>query len=261
MKGRQLLRLSLQFMRVKAVPVALSAIDEERFGIRTARASAVTLETLPAVLHYCRDNRVVLLIARCLASELTAAQAMERHGFALMDTLVYYARDLTKGLVPTDAGAALVRPVRPGEEEAVKSVAAESFKGYFGHYHADPRLDPAKCDEAYTDWAYRSCVSREVADEVLVAVLDGVVAGFTTLRLDGRREGEILLFGVAPVVQRRAVSQSLGVGAMRWCSSKDAARLTVSTQITNVASQKVWTRLGFEPSHAHYTFHKWFDAS
>jgi hypothetical protein len=34
--------------------------------------------------------------------------------------------------------------------------------------------------------------------------------------------------------------------------------MLISTQITNVAVQKVWTRLGFEPSRSYYTFHKWF---
>jgi hypothetical protein len=45
---------------------------------------------------------------------------------------------------------------------------------------------------------------------------------------------------------------------MAWCASRGAARMMVSTQINNVAVQKVWARLGFEPNYAYYTFHKWF---
>lgn len=237
----------------------LSAIDEERFGIPTARAAPVTLDALPSVLDFCRANGVTLLIARCRASELRAAQAMEREGFALMDTLVYYVRNLVKTPIPPDIGKIPVRPIRPGEEDDVKSVTAESFRGYFGHYHADERLDRTKCDEVYTSWALRSCVSRDVADEVLVADLEGSIVGFATLRLNSPVEGEGVLFGVAPSAQGRGLYRSFMIHGMEWCLTKGATRMVVSTQINNIAVQKVWTRVGFEPSHAHYTFHKWFD--
>jgi len=239
--------------------VYLSAIDEERFGIRVARASEVTLEDLPSIMHFCRANSVVLLIARCLASELRAAQAMEREGFALMDTLVYYERDLVNKTIPSDTGEILIRPIQLGEEHKVKAVAAESFRGYFGHYHADERLDRTKCDEAYMSWAFLSCVSRDVADEVLVAELDGSIVGFATLRLNSKEKGEGVLFGVAPSSQGQNIFRSLIIHGMEWCLSRGSTRMVYSTQITNIAVQKVLTRVGFEHSHAYYTFHKWFD--
>ena len=238
--------------------VHMSAIDEKRFGIPTARASHVSLDSLPSIMDYCRSKSVVLLIARCMASELDAAQAMEREGFLLMDTLVYYARDLARVPIPPDTGKIPMRPVRPGEEHTVKAVAAEAFLGYFGHYHADERLDRAKCDEIYPDWAFRSCVSRDVADEVLVAEDGPTIVGLATLRLNSAEEGEGVLFGIVPSAQRRGIYRSFMIGGMEWCLSKGAARMVVSTQITNIAVQKVWTRVGFEPHHAQYTFHKWF---
>ena len=151
------------------------------------------------------------------------------------------------------------RPVRPGDDEQVRQVAAESFRGYFGHYHADPRLDSRLCDEVYVSWAVRSCLSREVAGEVLVAELDGRVAGMATLRMNDSEEGEGVLFGVAPAAQGHGIYRSFMIRAMEWCRAQGATRMVVSTQITNLAVQKVWTRVGFEPSHAYYTFHKWFD--
>jgi len=237
----------------------LSAIDEERFGIRTARVSSMTAEALPSVLEFCRTKDVIFLIARCAASDLKAAQAMEQEGFLLMDTLVYYARNLTKGPLPQDTGKVPVRTIRPGDEDAVRRVATESFRGYFGHYHADPRLDRAKCDEVYTSWAVRSCLSREVADEVLVADRDGDIVGFATLKLNNAEEGEGVLFGVAPEAQGQGIYRSFIVRAMERFLLKGARRMIVSTQITNIAVQKVWTRLGFEPAYAYYTFHEWFD--
>jgi len=48
------------------------------------------------------------------------------------------------------------------------------------------------------------------------------------------------------------------LGALRWFEARGRSRMLISTQITNVAVQKVWIRLGFEPSKSYYTFHKWF---
>ncbi len=250
-------------MEAGSTKIELSAIDEERFGVRTARASQVTLDNLPTVLDFCQANNVEFLIARCLVSELAAAQAMEKKGFILTDTLVYYARALTRMPVPSDTSEITVRPVRPGEEEQVRIVAARSFQGYFSHYHADPRLDRTKCDEVYASWAMRSCTSREVADEVLVAVDGGSILGFATLRINSQKskEGEGVLFGVDPSAQWRRVYiyRSFMIRSMEWFLERGCTRQVMSTQITNTVVQKVWTQLGFEPSHAYYTFHKWFD--
>jgi len=239
--------------------VSLSSIDEERFGIRTARASGITLTALPHVLEFCRAKDVKFLIARCPVTELSAAQAMEREGFSLMDTLIYYTRDLAKLPIPPDRGKVPVRPIHAGEEEQVRVIAAASFKGYFGHYHADPRLDRAKCDEVYTSWAVRSCLSREMAHEVLVADDAGQLMGFATLRLNSEEEGEGVLFGVAPEAQGRGIYRSFMIRSMEWFLAQGRTRQVVSTQIINIAVQKVWTRVGFVPSHAFFTFHKWFD--
>lgn len=237
----------------------LSGIEQERFGIKVARATVLGVDALASVLESCRDNEVALLIARCLTSDLEVAHAMEREGFLLMDTLVYYARDLVGAPIPSQTGDVVVRPLRPGEQDSVTSLAAAAFRGYSSHYHADKRLDPAKCDQAYVSWAYRSCVSRDVADAVLVATLRDEILGFLTLRLSNPGEGEGILVAVAPQAQGRGISSALMIQGMKWCMAQGATRMLISTQITNLSSQRVWTRLGFEVSRAYHTFHKWFD--
>lgn len=235
----------------------LSPLDTARWKVATAKAPDVTAERLPALLAECRSHDVRFLIARCLTSALAAAQAMEREGFQLMDTLVYFSRGLGAEL-PSDEAALAVRELAQGEHDAVKEVATRAFAGYFGHYHADARLERAECDALYVDWAERSCRSKELADEVLVAAPGGKIAAFATLRLNDAEEGEGVLFGVAPEAQGRGIYRALMSGAMRWFKARAAQRMVVSTQINNVAVQKVWSRLGFEPSKSYYTYHKWF---
>src|SRR5437588_8541868 len=107
---------------------------------------------------------------------------MESLGFSLMDTLVYYTFDLVKRAIPDDSPRARVRKFVPGDKPQIETVAAAAFEGYYGHYHADSRLDRSKCDEGYVSWAVRSCISKQVAAEVLVAERDNRIIGFLTLR-------------------------------------------------------------------------------
>jgi GNAT superfamily N-acetyltransferase len=239
--------------------IQLSTLDEERFGVRTAKVSSITLNQLPAVMDFCRLNQVKFLIARCAAVELQTAQAMEEQGFSLMDTLVYYSRDLANAPIPPLSDMLTVRPVRDDEAWQVSAIAARAFHAYGGHYHADPHLDPEKCDAVYESWAYRSCVSREVAHEVLVAERESELVGFVTLRKQSPESGEVPLYGVDPSLQGQGIGRGLIIGALRWYESQGIAKMFISTQITNLSSQKVWFRLGFEPVQYQYTFHKWFD--
>jgi GNAT superfamily N-acetyltransferase len=183
---------------------------------------------------------------------------MEREGFSLMDTLVYCFRDLLKASIPLNLVKNTIRPLGPGEEEAVRTVASEAYREYPGHYHADEKLDRAKCREAYVSWALRSCASRQMADEVLVAEVEGSIVGFITLRFNSPEEGEAVVGGVLSSAQGQGIYRDFIIRCMEWFYQRGGKRMVVSTQITNIAVQKVWAKLGFEPSHAYYTFHKWF---
>ncbi len=238
--------------------VTLSAIDKERFGIVTAKDPLFTVGTLQDTLRFCQENAVQLLIGRCASEDLPAAQAMEKAGGRLMDTLVYYLRDLDRPFPEPDPSVS-VRPLRPGDAPGVSRVAMECFRSYIGHYHADPRLDRAKCDEVYVSWAERSCLDRTVASTVLVAESGDRIAGFLTILERSADEQEIILNGVDPAFQRRGFYRALAVAAMSHARSNGAKRLTASTQLINTTVQRTWSRLGFEQLRAYYTFHLWLD--
>lgn len=236
----------------------LSDIDERRFGIKTARVEDIGLSDLQEVLAFCNTQSVSLLIARCSTSNVRTVQALEAQGFFLTDTLLYYIKDMLCEAVPMDLGESLIRPFRPGEEDRVKAVAVQAFRGYLGHYHADPRLDPSKCDEVYASWAVQACLSAEPNHAVLVVEGEKSLNGFATLRLNSPEQGEGVLFAVAPYAQGAGLYRSLMLHGIEWCRSKGAHSMVVSTQINNIAVQKVWSRLGFEIHKAVYTLHKWF---
>jgi len=236
----------------------LSDIDEKRFGIKVAKVKDITSDYWSTVMRFCLTNKVALLIARCSTAEVTTIQAMEKKGFILTDTLVYYKKEIHNKAIPYNEGQVRIRPIRQGEENRIKEIAQGAFRGYYGHYHADERLNRLACNEVYIDWAFRSCLSKDMADMVLVAELGNSVVGFATLQIKSPDTGEGVLFGVAPEAQRHGVYRAMMIGGMIYLKEKGLKQMVVSTQIMNIAVQKVWTRLGFEPSHSYYTSHKWF---
>ncbi len=238
--------------------ISLSDIDYERFGINVVNMKNIQVNDLNDLNNFCVENDVQLSIVRVLSSDLSVVQKMEKDGYRLMDTLVYYAFKFNKKSIPELKSDYILRPVTYKDVEAVSQIATASFEGYYGHYHADPNLPDDKCDEVYIDWAKKSVTSRDVADEVLVVENDNRLDAFATLRMNNEQEGEGVLFGVAPHAQGQGMYRSMMIEGMRWCKAQGAERMVVSTQITNIAVQKVWARLGFEMDHSYYTLHKWF---
>jgi len=147
----------------------------------------------------------------------------------------------------------------PEDVAAVRRIAREAFRGYYGHYHADPRLDRTACDDLYADWAVRSCLQKNLADEVLIAEPAGEQLGFLTLKDLGTGDADGRLFAVAPWAQGRGIGQALLVEGLYRCQEHGIAGMVISSQITNLASQVSWVRVGFTPYQTFYTFHKWFD--
>jgi len=236
--------------------VRRSPLDEARFGMAAARADGVTAADVPALLAFCAAESVRLLMVRTADAAPAGAQAFEEAGFRLMDTLVYYGRPVDDCL---PAAQHTLRPAVLFDAPSVAALAAEAFRDYGGHYHADSRLPRDLCDGVYVSWAERSVAVAGVADGVLLAEEAGKLVGFVTLRLNSATEGEVPLYGVHPAAQGRGIGRSLIAGALAWFRERGAARMVISTQVTNIASQTVWIRCGFTPITAHYSFHRWFD--
>jgi GNAT superfamily N-acetyltransferase len=236
-------------------------MDLQRFGMVTAKAALGAGDSAAAVGAWCREHGVQMLIARVPTPDIALVQQLEQHGAFLTDTLLYYTR---KTLRQADAGLPegyRLRLATAADADAVEALAGLTFTGYAGHYHADPRLPRATADLVYSDWAANSCRSPAVADAVLLIERDQQPVAFATLKRRDAALFEGVLFGVHPQHQGRGLYNVLMQQAQNWGAEHGYTAMTVSTQVLNLAVQKVWCRLGFEPSGSYYTFHQWFGAA
>ena len=246
-------------MPIEHSEIALSPLDTSRFGVRTARADALTAERLGSALEFCRSQNVELLIGRCKVEDGAAVHALEAAGFLVMDTLVYYQRNLARLPVP-DPGEERIRPLRAGEEDQVEAMARECFRDYGGHYHADPRPDRLASAEVYASWARAACENPGPSGFVLVGDNGSRLVGFSTFRMSAPDEGELTLGAVSPTVRGQGIYRLLTQAGMYRLQSSGASRFITSTYLGNWGAQASWTAAGLSPFAAYHTFHRWFDA-
>ena len=239
--------------------VTFSSLDTDRFGILIARTNQIKSENLQAILDFCAENQIKLLIARCPTSEIESVHDMEDEGFRLMDTLVYLRKDLRDHHPQPQQTELTIRTFEPADLHQVVDVARASFAGYKGHYNVDHRLEPKAAIEVYASWAERCCLDPSVADRVLVAEINGKIVGFRAIRINTPEQAEFVLSGVAPEARHKGVYRSFVIEGLRWCKEVNAEEVLVSTLLINTPVQKTCHELGFTAYSSYHTFHKWFD--
>jgi hypothetical protein len=237
--------------------INLSELDKLRFGVTTAKAKITDEDSVDELIQKAKDMSVEFLIVRVPTNSIALAQNMEKKGAIITDTLVFFQKkkieryqvELPKGYSASSAVVA--------DAESVEQIASESFNGYFGHYHADPRLEKADCDAVYSSWARNSCEKNGLADEVILIKKSDEIAAFATLKKLNDTNYEGVLFGVAPNHQGKSLYLNLMQLSQNWGLDCGLRKLLTSTQITNVTVQKNWCRVGMEPLNSLYTYHLW----
>lgn len=237
---------------------ALSIIDQQRFGVVTAKASLESGDDVQALLEKAKHDSVEFLIVRVPTDQLGIVQMLEQAGAFLTDTLVYYVKKKIESYDDSLPAGYTMRLSTPADAEAVEALALHTFEGYLGHYHADPRLQKQDCDLVYSSWAANSCREKNVADAVILVEKSHEIAAFATIKVNSQHEIESVLVGVSPRHRGNGLHMSLMKLSQNWGVKNNYRQMITSTQITNTIVQKNWCRLGFEPTTSYYTFHKWF---
>jgi ribosomal protein S18 acetylase RimI-like enzyme len=139
----------------------------------------------------------------------------------------------------------VIRPVRPGEYDVLGEITARA-------YLQDGLLDFGESD-GYLEHL-RDVAARAAAAEVLVAEVDGRVAGGVTFAPAGSRMAEIARTGEAeirmPAVAHEARGRGAGEALVRACldrarASDGCVRVVLSTQRTMRTAHRLYARLGF----------------
>lgn len=238
--------------------LAESRLDSDRFHLRVYRGNATEIDG-GRLLREIVANAADIAIVRVAAGSGGPLQRLARYGMHPIhaDTLVYYQVPLpdhepralrNQDLVFTEAT----------DDDAIEleALVATTFEGYVSHYHANPRLDPKLILAGYAEWA-RGYITGNARERVTwVARRSGMIVAFACCRHDGRHQDcEGVLYGVHPDHAGGGIYGDLIRYTQAQYRAQGYRTMMVSTQIWNLAVQKVWGREGFILDRAYETFH------
>ena len=238
--------------------ISLSELDETRFGVVTAKANLDGQDNLANVTRWCVEKGVEFLIARIPVEDVYLVQDMESSGFFLTDTLIFYKNAQVNESPCNSPEGYSWRLATERDAGEVGILSEKIFNNYHGHYHADRKLNKSDCDSVYSSWAVNSCLNKNFCDAMIIIEFRTAIVGFLTVKTVGHEICEIVLNGVDPNFQNKGLYALLISLAKKWALERQLKAVIVSTQLNNLAVQKVWCRQGFEPYKSFYTFHKWF---
>ena len=234
--------------------------DSERFGLRVFRGCLESVDER-ALFHQIASKNVDVAIIRTPAGAGAGfgLQRLGRYGLHPIhaDTLVHYEVDLSV-YEPTplkNADLTFVKATASDQAELDKLVLS-TFADYVSHYHANPILDPAKILPGYVEWA-SNYISNLTEDRMTwIARRAGEIVAFACCQADaGNSCGHGILYGVHPNHSGGGLYGDL----IRYTQTKFQERgfrsMQVSTQVWNLAVQKVWGREGFRMSTILDTWH------
>jgi ribosomal protein S18 acetylase RimI-like enzyme len=223
----------------------------ELFGYEVFRASFDEDEVLDPETIFAKRKLPgrAFYYVKVPVDSVAQANSLAGSGFQLVDVNVGFERQ--PALQPKPDGSILVRDIRPADETATLEIADTAFR--YSRFHLDPFVSNELANRIKREWI-ANYIKRQRGDRLLVAEVEGKIAGFLALLETPDHTGVIDLIGVAKNMQGRGVGRS-----MVQCHVNEGVgkypRLIVGTQIVNLPSTRLYENCGYHISSAWYVFH------
>ncbi len=229
--------------------------ESARFGLKVRRYAIGGGEPEP-LLDAVRADGADLAIVRMPTSRTDVLYRLGEtcEDVVLGDCLVVYRRDNVRlGRPESSSNASFAaRPATRDDFGLLDKLTDEIFVGYRNHYQANPRLDGFDLSDGYREWTRGHVGAGEL--RCLIGSVDGVECSYGTVRIDPE-ECEIVLNGVLPEYRSRGVYRDLLRTMVCLFMDEGAPVSMISTQVDNVAVQRVWVKEGFRLDDSYFTVH------
>ncbi|MCX6353979.1 MAG: hypothetical protein NTZ78_03625 [Candidatus Aureabacteria bacterium] len=232
------------------------------FFVHRGRSSPakVNLRLIETMMEACRKEGFRHLNIRLDADDIALVHLLEGNAFYLVDSIVTYIFIPARQELGHFKPLFTTRPYRPEDHEEVLRVALESYRNFFGRYHADPHLPNEKCDYLYQQWAEK-LLTGGIADGIMLAERRGKIVGFlgyktnkdilesTGVNVVGGGLGGCTSEGLGayPTILETAMREQLPLHDM----------MDLETQLNNVNIIRIYQKLNCEYARAKYTYHAW----
>jgi ribosomal protein S18 acetylase RimI-like enzyme len=234
------------------------AWDTSHYGMAVGRIAGDVREAgqLGPLLEQARSAGAKLVYYLHVRPFPLGAELLHTYGGAPAAGYVRFARALSPESLTAPApllGVALAAYDGPADDPRVLALGVGA--GWLSRFRRDRRLPAHKCDQLYEVWTRRSLLG-ELADESLVAHIDGAPVGLVTYRGHGDY-GEIGLVGLAEAARGRGIGSALLAFAHARMAARGLPRSEVVTQTENEGACRLYRRAGYAPTieGTYYHFH------
>ena len=186
-------------------------------------------------------------------ADVTAVKSYTAAGFFLVDTGITFEMGASSG-DEESAPRIDVRLAGPVDHAAAQEIAATSF--IYSRFHLDPLFPKDLANRIKREWIRSYCEGSR-GDALLIAVIDGRVAGFLAAIMavtGGQSVAVIDLIAVDGGARGRGVGRAL-LAAFREHYRGRAGILRVGTQLANNPSIGLYGRFGFVFAEATHVLH------
>jgi ribosomal protein S18 acetylase RimI-like enzyme len=200
-----------------------------------------------AVAEHVRGQARAFYFAKVATDRIADVQALAELGFVVVDTNVTFELVNEPTLV-SSIDVVELQPHDTVEAAAVLAIAGSAFR--YSRFHLDPLVGLDLAHHVKREWI-ANYVRRVRGEPLLVARANGRVVGFLA-PIVAHGTAVIDLVAVAPEANGRGVGSALCAAfSMRY---RGMPRI-VGTQIANVPSIRMYTKLGFALSKSAYVLH------
>lgn len=177
-----------------------------------------------------------LVQAKVPADDLACCDALYALGFRLAEGEV--------GFVLSPQAAAPSGRQRPAQADDCLWLRALAREAFALSRFRTPWYQPQDSGRFYAEWVEKAVYGT--FDHACLLALDdtGAPQGFVTLRALDAGEARIGLLAVDRAASRRGVGRRLVAQAQAWCHAQQLSRLSVATQVGNLAAQCLYLGCG-----------------
>lgn len=192
--------------------------------------------------------------AKVDSSDVSHVGGLEAVGYRVVDVNVTFGRSSQADLEVAGDSTVSVGDAEPSDHEGILDVAETCFQ--LSRFHLDPRISEVAANQVKREWV-ASYISGARGRQLIVARVAGRAAGFLAVLVADEAAGPVAvvdLIGVDRGHQRRGVGDAL----MRYFIDQwrsQAVQMAVGTQVANLSSIRLYTKLGFTLTSSHYVLH------
>lgn len=230
--------------------------DSDFFGMTVAQIlpNRLTIEELEQAINVMKMQKVRLAYWASDPHDVVSQNAAQAcHGLLADRKITYYTELAQTEYTAAGSDWVVEEYAKTSPNSQLEALAAQA--GIYSRFRVDPHIPDDKFFELYRQWILKS-VNRQIADAVLVAYRDGLIAGMVTVGIKNGR-GDIGLIAVDAQMRGKSLGSALIRAAQNYALKCGLTSAQVITQGDNIAACTLYERCGYRVEKMDYFYHFW----